>query len=81
MSLTLCIVTFLPAKFTIKYACASPLRYASYLLSIAHSSKLDALHTLSRESALRLTVYNALLDSASTNNDLHMLQVSCAMER
>ncbi|KAH9057289.1 PCI-domain-containing protein [Lactarius vividus] len=33
-------------------------------------------NTLPRQSALRLPVYNALLDLASTNDELHVLQVS-----
>jgi len=41
-----------------------------------HLSLTNFFNTLPRQSALRLPVYNALLDIASTNDELHVLQVS-----
>lgn len=43
---------------------------------LIYQSLTNFFNTLPRESALRLPIYNALLDNASTNDELHVLQVS-----
>ncbi|KAH9053287.1 PCI-domain-containing protein [Lactarius vividus] len=57
-------------------------RLTDLLLIVTSASAEPAINltnffnTLPRQSALRLPVYNALLDLASTNDELHVLQVS-----
>ncbi|KAH8989521.1 hypothetical protein EDB86DRAFT_2831573 [Lactarius hatsudake] len=64
---------------TIKYARGSLPRYvASYLSSLLIHYGLMHFNTLSRQWSLSLLVYNVLLDSANTNDELHVLRVSGA---
>ncbi|KAH9045882.1 hypothetical protein EDB83DRAFT_2392994 [Lactarius deliciosus] len=73
------IVTSSPAESTIKYARASLPRYgASYPSSLLIHYGLMHFNTLSRQWSLSLLVYNVLLDSANTNDELHVLRVSGA---
>ena len=59
-------------------ACPSHRRHTSLTLFIQPKSLTNFFNTLPRESTLRLPVYNALLDLASTNDELQVLQVSRA---